>query len=236
MSAPQLQNNNHATHVMGSTRTNVDESNNNYKVKEFTVFCMAVKITYNVISFIPRKTRVGIKLIYNKAQKLIHDRKVRAMLDKNADYLEKARVVSSSTVPDTLQRANDSKGKDLSTSRVLETNPSCMEKIIEEEDQETTVIKSAKMKEDLRWQYGKLESEYRKLEHEERELGGEIDMLSDKLFFMDACGDNTGLKYKELMKTFKVKQEKMKVLKAEMVSKEKALANAHKACNRHIGS
>ena len=102
MLTQQPQNNSHTFHVMNSTSTQVDKGNCD-KVKNSGIFGRVAKIAYNIVTFIPRKTLAGIKFIYDKhqksihdrkvcAQKSIHDRNVCAMRAKNAAYLERARA------------------------------------------------------------------------------------------------------------------------------------------------
>ena len=263
----QPKDNSHVTHVITPVENKVDVDKSNKKsdkVTKLTIFGLVVNISYNIITFIPRKTWAGIKLIYNKIQqsvhdrqRSVHDRKIRVKQAENAAYLEKARVAFPPKVPefllessqllkynrgliqaDILQRANDFKGegKDFS-SRVLGSSPSSMKKSIAEADRKAAVTDHAKREFQLRKQHDKLACELKELENAEEELGAELNLLSEKLLVMRmrACESDTSLEYEETMRIFEVKKMRMKELKAERVFKEDALADARGAYNRHIG-
>ena len=265
----QPKDNSHVTHVITPVENKVDVDKSNKKsdkVTKLTIFGLVVNISYNIITFIPRKTWAGIKLICNKIQqsvhdrqRSVHDRKIRARQAENAAYLEKARVAFPPKVPefllessqlikynrglvqaDILQRANDfkgeGKGKNFS-SRVLGSSPSSMKKSIAEADRKAAITDHAKREFQLRKQYGKLACELKELENAEKELGAELNLLSEKLLVMRmrVRESDTSLEYEEMMRIFEVRNRRMKVLKAERVSKEEVLADAHGAYNRHIG-
>lgn len=235
-------------HTANSIDAQVDEVNSD-KSNNPSIFGWVAKVAYNVIAFIPRKSGVGIQLIYNKIKESTHAQKVKAIRARNTAYLKRAEAVFPFTKEiktendvlnrnhclvniELLQKTCDIKGKNFS-SKVLGSTPEHMRKAIEEADKKAAVTDHAKRDFQLQKKYQKLSKELVELEDQKTHLSLETDVIIRKLQTVN-LHENID-EVNELMTDLNANKAKMKNLVADIESKDKDLNDAFMAHEEHIG-